>query len=675
MTRNMKRMGWAGASAALALTASGLLAPAVAFAGDDQSVAPTSGAEFDATAKQLLSSDEQVQAVAKDGNGNVVVYATADESALQGEAKTFVQSKSNVEVRVIDSPIKALAENDVVAGAGYFSTDPANPGPGGLCSIGFTGWSPQGKPAVITAGHCNEDGLFSASFLTLPSGDPAGGGDSENGDVKVTDELGTLAFSQFGGPGNSVGADGDNNSVDIATIDVTNADLDLLPEITDWTTAKSEDLSTSTIDVKAVGSAQVQQAASKSGRTTGYTTGTVTGVDGWSRIGKPDNTFRWVKGFAVESDSRIVKEGDSGGAVFQGNTAVGVVSGGDESGVFMWAADLQAGLAQTDGYTVALKIDAPALTTPADGGTVGVGGVISGTAQVGTTLKVKPSNGDSFDVTVDGSGNWSFPAPDKLGTYSFSLTSVSGYNTSATVDASVEVKAEAPVITTPANGSTVENELTAISGTGLAGATVTLTGDVKGSAKVAEDGSWSVETDLGIGQYTVTATQARDGQTSAAATVEFTVAPSAPVITGIQDGESYSGAAVPTAITGTGLTGADITVTINDAKVGETVVKDGKWSVVLKDALAPGDYAVVATQTVDGVSSSASVSFSVAAAPAPSPSPSGTPAPGGNPGGGNGGGLANTGMGDVAPLAWGALALMLGGFGALGYRKVRRATR
>lgn len=679
MTRNMKRMGWAGASAALALTASGLLAPAVAFAGDDQSVAPTSGAEFDATAKQLLSSDEQVQAVAKDGNGNVVVYATADEAALQGEAKTFVESKSNVEVRVIDSPIKALAENDVVAGAGYFSTDPANPGPGGLCSIGFTGWSPQGEPAVITAGHCNDDGLYSASFLTLPSGDPAGGGDSENGDAKVIDELGTLAFSQFGGPGNAVGNDGDDNSVDIAAIDVTNADLDLLPEITDWTTAKSDDLSASTIDVKAVGSAQVEQAASKSGRTTGYTTGTVTGVDGWSRIGKPDNTFRWVKGFAVESDSRIVKEGDSGGAVFQGNTAVGVVSGGDEAGVFMWAADLQAGLAQTDGYTVALKIDTPALVTPADGGTVGVGGVISGTAQVGTTLKVKPSTGDAFDVEVDASGNWSFPAPDKLGTYSFSLTSVSGYNSSATVDASVQVKAEAPVITSPANGSTVENELTAISGTGLAGATVTLAGDVKGTAKVGADGNWSVETDLSIGQYKVTATQARDGETSAAATVEFTVAPSAPVITGIQDGESYTGAAVPTAISGTGLTGADITVTINDAKVGETVVKDGTWSVVLKDALAAGDYAVVATQTVDGVSSSASVSFSVTAAPAPAPSPSGTPAPGANPGGGNGGGngggLANTGMGDVAPLAWGAFALMLGGFGALGYRKVRRSTR
>ncbi|WP_298873521.1 hypothetical protein [uncultured Microbacterium sp.] len=670
MTRNTKRMGWGGLTAAVALTASGLLAPTVAFAGDDPSIAPTAGADFDATAQRLLSGDDDIQAVAKDGRGNVVVYTAGDESDLGGAARSFVDSKSNVIVKSIGSPIEALAANDVVGGAGYVSPDPGDPQKGFFCSIGFAGWSPEGAPAVISAGHCTKDGTANESLLTTPANEPAGGGSKPGAFAP----LGTVGYSQYGGPGNSAGAEGDSSSVDISAIDVTNPDLNLKPEITDWTTASTNDLAASTIAVESIGEAQVGASASKSGRTTGLTSGTVDSVEGWAEV-----SGRWVYGFGVVGDYNMVLSGDSGGAVFQGNTALGVVSGGNDpipetgtpGGNFMWVADLQAGLARTGGYTVALKIDAPALTTPSDGGTVGVGGVISGTAEVGTTLKVKPSTGDAFDVTVDGAGNWSFPAPDKLGAYSFSLTSVSGYNTSATVDASVQVKAEAPVITSPANGSTIENELTAISGTGLAGATVTLTGDVKGTAKVAADGSWSVETDLSIGQYEVTATQARDGETSAAATVEFTVAPSAPVITGVQDGESYTGAAVPTAISGTGLTGADITVTINDAKVGETVVKDGTWSVVLKDALAAGDYAVVATQTVDGVSSSASVRFSVTAAPAPAPSPSGTPAPGGNPGGG----LANTGMGDVAPLAWGALALMLGGFGALGYRKVRRATR
>lgn len=669
MTRNMKRMGWAGASAALALTASGLLAPAVAFAGDDQSIAPTSGAEFDATAQKLLSSNSDIQGVAKDGQGNVVVFTTADEANLDGEAKSFVEAKSNVVVKKISSPFQALDTNDVVGGAGYIS--PISQTSGASCSVGFSGWSPEGDPAVITAGHCNADGTLVQSFLTVPSGDPAGGGSQ----VAIKAPLGTLAFSQFGGPGNTPGADGDTSSVDIATIDVTNPDLDLLPEITDWTNAS--DLSASATDVRSVGKAQVDQPASKSGRTTGLTSGTVTAVEGWSIVSEDDDD-RYVYGFAVEGAPETVLGGDSGGSVFQGTTAVGVVSGGTVAGDVLWAADLQAGLDRTGGYTVALKIDAPALTTPADGGTVGVGGAISGTAPAGTTLKVTPEGGDTFDVAVDGSGNWSFTAPDKLGTFSFSLRAVNGFNKSASVDASVEVKAEAPVITSPANGSTVENEVTSISGTGLAGATVTLAGDAKGSAKVAADGTWSVTTDLAIGTYSVTATQARDGQTSAEATSSFTVAPSAPTITGIQDGASYSGAAIPTSISGTGVNGAAISVTINDAKVGETTVKDGKWSIVLKNALGEGAYAVVATQTVKSVSSSASVSFSVAAAPAPAPSPSGTPAPGGNPGNGNGnggGGLAVTGMGDPTPLAWGAVALLLGGFGAFGYRRLRRATR
>lgn len=676
MTRNMKRLGWAGASAALALTASGLLAPAVAFAGEAESTAPTSGPQFDSTAKKLMTENDQVEGVAKDGSGNVVIFTSTDEAELEGTAKAFVDSTSNVVVKNIGK-ISALAATDVVGGAGYIS--PIDATSGALCSVGFSGWTPEGDPAVITAGHCNADGTLTQSFLTVPSRDQAAGGTQP----AIAAPLGTLGFSQFGGPGNSEGANGNASSVDIATIDVTNVTLDLLPEITDWTT--TSDLSKSTTDVRAVGKAQLNTSASKSGRTTGLTSGTVT-AEGWMQVQEEDEV-RWVYGFAVEGAPGTVAGGDSGGAVFQGETAVGVVSGGDPAtGSFMWAADLQAGLERTGGYTVALKIDAPVLTTPADGGTVAVGGKISGTAPGGSTVKVTPAVGDAFEATTDGSGNWSFPAPDKLGDYDFSLQAVNGYNTSAKVDASVVVKAEAPVIVSPVDGSIVENELTAISGTGLAGATVTLSGDATGTAKVSASGQWSVKTDLGIGTYSVTAVQARDGQTSAEATSSFTVAPSAPTISGIQDGATYSGAAVPTSVSGTGVAGAKVVVTINDAKVGETTVdEDGTWSIVLPAALGEGSYAVVATQTVEGVSSSATVSFAVAAVPAPSPSPSGTPAPGGNGNGGagnggagnggNGGGLAVTGMGDVAPFAWGAAALLLAGFGALGYRKVRRSAR
>lgn len=46
-------------------------------------------------------------------------------------------------------------------------------------------------------------------------------------------DLGDFGFSQFGGPGNTSGGP-DPTSTDIGVIDVTNDDLTLLPEVTNW---------------------------------------------------------------------------------------------------------------------------------------------------------------------------------------------------------------------------------------------------------------------------------------------------------------------------------------------------------------------------------------------------------------------------------------------------------
>lgn len=461
---------------------------------------------------------------------------------------------------------------------------------------------------------------------------------------------------------------------------MTNTALNLKPEITNWSTVASGDLSLSTIAVTSVGKVQAGQ-VSKSGRTTGYTTGTVLELEGWAKVGD-----RQVYGFPVESAEVMVLEGDSAGAVFQGNTAVGVVSGGDDAGTLLWAADLQAGLERTGGYTVAVEIAAPALVTPANGGEIGVGGTISGTAPAGTTVEIKPASGVAFDALTDASGNWSFAAPDKLGTYAFSVTARSGFSRSPSIDATVEVKAAPPVITSPGNGSIIIDQLDEFTGTGLPGATVTLTAQTadatasaedararlapaavaaNGSAVVRADGTWTIPVDLGIGAYNVSVTQSRDGQTSAAALIYFTVAPPAPTIDGIQDGATYSGAAVPTSVSGTGVDGAEIVVLVNLNEVARTTVQNGRWSVVLPNVLGEGAYELSAVQTVQGVSNGTSLNFTVVAVAAPSPS--GTPAPGVS------GGLANTGMGDIAPLAWGALVLLLGGIGALGFRSLRRA--
>ena len=658
MKRNMKRVGWAGASAALALAATGFIAPTAAFAGDAESTAPTSGPQFDAAAKALLSSDDQVKIVGADGNGNVVVYTTADEASLKGEPRAFVDNNANVILKKLDSAPKKAASTDVVGGAGYFG---AISGPDGYtCSVGFSGFTPTGDPAVISAGHCSQDGALSEVSLTVPRYDTAGGG---TGPVRLSHPLGDFGFSQFGGPGNTAGADGAADSVDISVIDVTNGDLDLKPEVTDW--SNIDDLSASTFPITSVGEAEVGPFA-KSGRTTGYTQGNIEIVNGWL-----DVEGRWVHGFGGPID---VIQGDSGGPMWQGDKAVGVTSAlFDYQGVrYGWGADLLSGLAQTDGYTVAVQVDAPKLTTE-DGSTVTTGSTISGTAQANTKLVVTPAKGDEFTIDVDGSGTWSFTVPERLGDYAFTLQSTSGYSTSSTVDAAVKVVPQAPAITSPADGSSTVSEVTKISGTGLVGAAVTLTGDVKATAKVGADNTWSVEADLNEGSYKVTATQARDGVTSASTSASFAVIPAQPTIDGIVDGSSYSDSAVPTKVSGSGETGADISVALNGAEVGTTEVKNGTWTVAFADALAPGDYTVVATQTVNGQSNSTSVSFSVAAAPGPSPSPSTPSTPGPTPG--PQGTLPKTGASDPAPLALGAAALLLGGLGAVGYRRFRRVSR
>ncbi len=658
MKRNMKRVGWAGASAALALAATGFIAPTAAFAGDAESTAPTSGPQFDAAAKALLSSDDQVKIVGADGNGNVVLYTTADEASLKSEPRAFVDNNVNVILKKLDSAPQKAASTDVVGGAGYFGE--VSSGDGYLCSVGYSGFTPTGAPALISAGHCTQDGKIDEVSLTVPRSDTAGGG---TGKVKLSHVLGDFGFSQFGGPGNTAGADGAADSVDISVIDVTNGDLDLKPEVTDW--SNFDDLSASTFPIKSVGEAEVGPFA-KSGRTTGYTQGNIEIVNGWL-----DVEGRWVHGFGGPID---VIQGDSGGPMWQGDKAVGVTSAlFDYQGVrYGWGADLLSGLAQTGGYTVEVQVDAPKLTTE-DGSTVTTGSTISGTAQANTKLVVNPAKGDEFTIDVDGSGTWSFAAPESLGEYAFTLQSTSGYSTSSTVDASVKVVPAAPAITSPADGSSTVSEVTKISGTGLAGATVTLTGDVKATAKVGADNTWSVEADLNEGSYKVTATQARDGVTSASTSASFAVIPAQPTIDGIVDGSSYSDSAVPTKVSGSGETGATISVALNGAEVGKTEVKNGKWTVAFADALAPGDYTVVATQTVNGQSNSTSVSFSVAAAPGPSPSPSTPSTPGPTPG--PQGTLPKTGASDPAPLALGAAALLLGGLGAVGYRRFRRVSR
>jgi len=635
-----------------------------AFATEGDDVAPTSGAQFDTLAQSLLTEDA-VQAVATDADGNVVIYTTEPTADIGAGARSVAEDNSNVLVEVMDAPISAYSTNDVVGGAGYAGLTDPNATSASLCSIGFSAWSPAGAPAVISAGHCTEDGTAVISALTLPSGDTAGGA-PEGSPVTLTQPLGELAFSQYGGPGNTAGEEGKADSVDISVIDVTNPALNTLPQVTDWTTSASEDLSTSTRPVRSVGAAEVGAQVSKSGRTTGFTSGPVESV-GWANV-----EGRQVSGFLSILTS---SQGDSGGSIIQGDRAVGVVSGGTtvEGQSVMWGANIQNGLALTGGYTVALFLDAPAVTEQS--APYFTDAPVSGTGPAGATLTVTPENGTPFDVAIDANGAWSFPAPGTEGNYSYSIVAKKGFDTSASATFDIAVVLAPPVFTAPLDGQLIETSLKAVTGTGKAGATVTLTGDVTGTATVDGAGNWSVPADLSYGAYSITATQEtpdviptqnREFQALAAsggATVAFQVGPVAPVISSPANGVAYVEGSGPTQVSGTGINGAVVSVSVNGVSAGTATVANGAWVLPLVGQLAAGSVTITATQAINGITGTAATStITITAVTAPAGTP-GTPAA-----------LANTGA-PVMPLLGGGLALLLAAGGMMLIARRIGATR
>ncbi|RMI13881.1 hypothetical protein EBM89_02610 [Cellulomonas triticagri] len=625
-----------------------------AHADDAAEVAPTSGAEFEAQASELLAL-EGVEAVTVDAAGTVVLTTTDPVDALEDVAEEFVEDHRNVEVRLLDAPLSALSVTDVVGGAGYAAMSGSSDDLG-LCSIGFAGFTPDGAPAVVSAGHCTDDGSYADAVLTVPAGDPAGGGATGNDDIAGLAELGAFGFSQFGGPGNTEGQ-ADAASTDVSVIDVTNTDLDLLPVVTDWTT--TGDLSASTRPVTAVGTARPGASVVKSGRTTGFTSGTV------DSIGYASVDGRTVYGFWTDVPGA---PGDSGGAVLQGSTAVGVVSGGGTAGgaPVMFAADLQAALAVTGGYSVAVQVAAPVLTGPATGSVVAPGATISGTAGAGTTLAVEPSVGEPFEVPVGAAGTWSFPATEVLGPISYTLVARSGYSASAPTVLEYEVL-PVTALTSPGDGERVLTSVQRLAGVGAAGEDVALTGDVEAVVEVAEDGTWEHEVDLSYGRYTVTVQQIT-GTPGEPSTSTFEVVPVAPAITDPVDGGSFTPATAPTTVSGTGLDGARVGLDTGHGPLLHADVVDGTWTIELPEALEARDHRFTANQSLASVDSDFGqpVTFTVAADAAVVGDDVAAAAA---PGGGDDGVLAQTGVSAALIVL---VAAMLVGIGAHTVIRARR---
>ncbi|MDQ0922177.1 hypothetical protein QF038_000685 [Pseudarthrobacter sp. W1I19] len=703
------------------------------------SASPAPGYELAANTEQLFQAYVRdvgitgLQAVASTGSkfvirtggvnapesaGTAAPAATGSAATETGTGKMspseFVSRYANVELAP-GAPLKP--EADVLGGVGYAADS------GWICSTGFSAFNPAGLPAVLTAGHCGEDGASKTADL-LFQGARAG-------------FLGNFEFSQFGGPGNTPvlqpnnATDPGNVGTDLSVIGALRADLDPLPAVTTW-----GDQTAPGPDVKIIGAAApvIGMDVCRSGWRTGWSCGTISEVGIYliegNNYADDQKDLRAIRGF-LSLDVQSAG-GDSGGPWISGNFAVGIHSAGESGGAqnFALAATLQDALEVLPGYQLEVFLNKPLLTSPAPGETVQAGQAISGripaepASAAGTAVRITLPGHAPFDVPVDNAGNWSFNVPWPAGSLTFQAETINGHSRSKAASLTAEVAPAplaAPTIAVPAGQPLTE--LTTLSGTGAPGATVIVSGDVAGSGTVGLDGQWtaSVAGTAAFGNVTANAVLSSPGTAdSPAATATVQVSPPRPVIASIHDGQHFRQDNLPRTISGSGAEGAEVTVSIDGkplysptsggpagsrspapALVPLELVGGGTWQVPFPDGLAPGTHTVSVTQAFDGLSSPpATASFVLdpaPAAPAPAaPAPAVPPAPAQDPpavvvlppvrdpaglantsgGVGNNGALAVTGSNALVPAAGAAAAaIAVGAVLMLLVRRRKQRTR
>jgi MYXO-CTERM domain-containing protein len=266
--------------------------------------------------------------------------------------------------------------------------------------------------------------------------------------------------------------------------------------------------------------------------------------------------------------------------------------------------------------------------------------LLSGTAEVGSTVTVTVDGSPVGTATANASGTWSLTPSFSLGqtthtatataTDAAGNTSLSSAARTFTVDS---VAPAVPVLMAPATLVTTPTPV--ISGTAEAGSTVTVRLDSEAPSTVTADvsGAWSFTpaSPLAQGAHTVTAA-ATDaaGNTSSSTARTFTVdsvAPAAPVLTAPA---ALVNTATPT-LSGTAEAGSVVTVTMDGIRSGTARADaSGAWSYTSASPLSQGAHTATATATdAAGNTSAASASrgFTVDSEP-PAPPEVLTPAEG-----------------------------------------------
>lgn len=382
-----------------------------------------------------------LQAVAY-ANGTFIIRTggtNEPESGLQGllaggtqpkiSPSDFVARYANV---TLEEGGPMVSQQDFFGGQGY-DVDTMT-----VCSAGFSAFSPAGEPVVLTAGHCASDGAAKLTEIALPAGEPAGGASVPRSPAGA---LGTFGFSQFGGANNSwiTGneANPGNVGTDIAVIESIRPDLNLEPAVTRW----DDPANLGATAVKIIGTASPfpGQAVCRSGRTAGWSCGTVDEVGIYvarGHSGAPEDlrAFTGFLSYDVQSSG-----GDSGGPWISGNYAVGTHSAGEAQGAvknFAVATTLEDALTRLPGVQLELFLNKPVIDSATPGGAVVAGEPIAGqvvaapatAVPANSKVKITVAGQTPLEAPVDAAGRWSFSAPQAAGNFEFSAETVNGFS-------------------------------------------------------------------------------------------------------------------------------------------------------------------------------------------------------------------------------------------------------
>ena len=511
----------------------------------------------------------------------------------------FANQYANVSLRAANGPAESSAAQEILGGMGYGSE--LAPEVFAVCSVGFAGFNASGAPAAISAGHCTRDGAIRSLRVEKPSSNDDFGGLGAN--------LGQFGFSQFGGRNNAATKLSGNYvlgnlGTDVSVINHVNPGYKAQPYLSGWANGKAESRGPK---ITGIAKAKLGAKVCKSGRTTGYTCGTVDEV-GIFVVGGFKNTsrdLRAIHGFGMKNRNfQLAYEGDSGGGAISGGSAVGITSAiADDDGGRAYFADITRALKATPGYSIKLALNTPTFTTVAAASGHEFGTRIHGSlanAPAGTTVRVSAGGKTIANAKVDG-GKFSFTTPARAGNQSFSVQGINGYNKSSTATKNYTLVVPRPKISSLSKAPRGTKAPQTISGTGIPKATVTLTraGKPHATTTVSDKGIWSIKSkgSWAYGTSSVKATQKIGKDTSPATKATFTLIPKAPKITTPKANAKFAYSKAPRTVSGIGVNGATVKVSAGKNTVKAKVVGN-KWKAKLTVRLGAGAHRITATQTI-----------------------------------------------------------------------------